>query len=99
MEASAAARLRTVPVIPKISTAPSNATPRAWPTLRIVLWMPPDCEASRSGSAIATTLLACEETVPAPTPAMKAPRYTRGALAPFSVTENAMMPSAAAIAT
>ena len=42
------------------------ATPMAWPTLRMVVWMPPDCDASRSFTARATMLLAWAETIPAP---------------------------------
>lgn len=33
------------------------ATPMAWPTLRMVVWMPPDCEASRSLTARATMVV------------------------------------------
>ena len=43
-------------------------------------------------------LLACDDTVPAPTPATNAPMNTPSALAPSRVTESAMIPRAAAMA-
>ena len=49
----------------------------AWPTLRMVVWMPPDCEASRSLTARATMLLAWAETMPAPAPATARPSHMR----------------------
>ena len=65
-------------VMPNSSTAPTAATPMAWPTLRMVVWMPPDCEASRSFTASATMLFVCELTMPAPAPATARPTHMSG---------------------
>ena len=60
------------------STVPRTATPIAWPTLRMVVWMPPDWAASRSFSTSATTLFAWELTTPAPVPASRKPTIMSG---------------------
>ena len=65
-------------VMPNRSTAPMAATPMAWPTLRMVVWMPPDWEASRSFTARATMLFVCELTIPAPAPATARPSHMSG---------------------
>ena len=67
--------LSMLAVMPNSRTAPMAATPMAWPTLRMVVWMPPDCGASRSLTARATMLLAWAETMPAPAPATARPTH------------------------
>ena len=96
MRSSFLAPSMTLLVMPNSSTAPSSAMPMAWPTLRMVVWMPPDWAASRSFTARATTLLAWAETMPAPEPARMQPTTMPGREAESRVTEKAMVARAAA---
>ena len=75
MSGSASMAALMLDVMPNSSTAPSAATPMAWPTLRMVVCTPPDCAASLSLSAKATTLFVCELEMPLPTPTKKKPMY------------------------